>query len=229
MKQINEIKSRAWDMLLEKRWFGPIIVCLFTMLLSVMINILSMFVQTNSIIATVVITLMLSVCIITPFSMGAKIYMLEFVRGEDVTVGNVFDGFQYAVKLIPISVINIAASYLLVFGAELMCAEGGNILFALPGILIGVIFLVINVIINFSMYLIYDNDGKVIKSIKDMTVYMLLKGGIIKFIMLILSYILWFFGIIISFGLLTFFVLPYMEAARAVFYDDIYTFIRSGN
>ncbi len=227
MRKISEIKSRAWDMLFEKKWFGPIIVCLFTVLLSTMINFASMFFETNNIILTLGITLILSVCIITPFSMGAKIYMLEFVRGSEVTVGNVFDGFQFAIKLIPLSLINIASSYLLVFGAELLFAE--NLFFSLLGATTGIVYLLINVILNFSMYLIYDNDGKIIKSIKDMTVYMLLKGGIIKLIMLILSYILWFFGIIISFGLLTFFVLPYMEAARAVFYDDIYTFIRSGN
>ena len=228
MKTISEIKTHAWDMLTERKWYGPIAVCFFTILLSAMINIVSMFFETNSTFITLGTVFILSVCIINPFSMGAKIYLLEFVRGSEVTVGNVFDGYQYALKLIPISLINMAFSYLSLYSLELAVANG-SIFWSLLSTVIAILYLVVSIILNMSMYLIYDNNGKVIKSIKDMALYMLLKGGIVKFILLCLSYILWFVGVIISMGTLTFFVLPYMEASKAVFYDDIYTFIRSGN
>ncbi len=212
MKTITEIKSYAWDALMERKWFGPIIISIFTMLLSLAVSFIGVFLGTGNVAIDLVLQFMLYFCIVTPFSMGARIYMLRFVRGEDTSVGDVFDGYRYAIKLIPVIIINMATSYMLVF-----CV---NMMFSPLMILALIIYLVVTAITGFSLYLIYDNDGKTFKSLREMTAYML-KGGIIKYVALVLSYILWFIGILMSFGMLTFFVIPYMEAARAVFYDDI--------
>jgi len=101
-----------------------------------------------------------------------------------------------------------------------------NVLYYIGGIILLVISFVLGTVADFSLYLIYDNDGKVFKSIYKVFVY-LIKGGIIKVTVLMFSFIFWWIGVIISAGMLTFFVYPYMEVSRAVLYEDVYNLLRS--
>ena len=224
MKTINAIKSQAWDKLGEKGWAGPIAVSMFAVLLSVAVNVYSLLFSTNNIYVTLGITFCLYVCIVYPFNMGLKIYMLKFIRGGETSVGDVFDGYRFAIGMIPYAVISMGISWVLNVTVEL--AGTGNILMTLAGLIIFVIAFIVSISVDFSLYLIYDNNGKTISSLIAILKFMF-RGGIGKYIRLILSFILWFAGILISFGMLTFFVYPYMEASKAVLYEEIYKFLRS--
>ena len=150
--------------------------------------------------------------------------MLKFIRGEEVSVGNVFDGYMFALKMIPLAIINLGVSWGINVTAEM--AETGNMLMMAGGVVVLILLVIVSFIIDFSLYLIYDNNGKTIKSLLKVALYMF-KGGIVKYILLGLSYILWFVGILITAGMLSFFVYPYLEASKTVLYEEVKFILRS--
>ena len=221
MRTISEIKQRAWEALCEKSWFGPIIVTVFIIMLTVAVNFLFMFMGTSNALITLVIDFIMILCVLQPFSMGHKIYMMNIIRGGEASVGNMFDGFAYALKLLPQVVLTMVISYLLAFG--MIFVMGGlqsNPLFALIGIFMLLIYLFISAIINLSCYLVYDQGGESLKCLFKVFVF-LIKGNIIKYIGLHLSFILWYLAALVTFGTITFFVMPYVEASVAAYYDEV--------
>jgi len=226
MKTISEIKQRAWDALFEKSWFGPIIVTVFILMLTVAVNFFFMFMGTNNFIVTMAIDIIMIVCVLQPFSMGHKIYMLNIVRGEDASVGNMFDGYAFALKLLPQAILNMVISYLLAFGMNFVFAGiQSNPLYIIVGILLLLVYLLVAAVINLSCYLVYDEGGNSFKCLVKVLVFFL-KGNIIKYIGLHLSFILWYLAAIVTFGTITFFVMPYVEASVASYYDEVRLFIK---
>lgn len=227
MRTISEIKQRAWEALCEKSWFGPIIVTVFIIMLTVAVNFLFVFMGTNSAIVTLLIDFIMVLCILQPFSMGHKIYMMNIVRGQEASVGNMFDGFSYALRLLPQAVLTMLISYLLAFGMNfVMGGIRSNPLFALLGILMLLLYLFVSAVINLSCYLVYDEGGNSLKSLLQVTIFFL-KGNIFKYIGLHLSFILWYLAAIVTFGTITFFVMPYVEASVAAYYDEIRLLIKN--
>lgn len=220
MKSINEIKSEAWNTLTDRKWFGPIIVSVFNVFLTLMVGFLAITMGTNNYYMTLLIEFMLYACIAVPFSMGVSVYMLKFVRGEEVSVGNVFDGYIYALKLIPVAVIMLALSAATDYIVGLSIVNPENALYMGAGVLVSLLSAFIGIVIKFTYYLMYDNDGNLFASLKASLNYML-GGGIWKYLGLMFSFILWVFAIPFTFGMLAFMVLPYMETAATIFYEEI--------
>ena len=220
MKPINEIKSEAWGVLTERKWFGPIIVNIFNIFLVFMLSFVLMAMGTNNVYMTFLLELMLYVCIFVPFGMGFAIYTIKFIRGEEVSVGNVFDGYLFSLKLIPVSVIMLGISMASNYVIGLSLSNPGDVLYRILGLVLGVFNVFFGIVVKLSYFRIYDNNGNVFGSMMEVAAY-LLRGGIVKYLLLMLSFILWICGVAISMGMLAFLVAPYMETSAAIFYDEI--------
>lgn len=225
----RQIKAKAWRKLCEVKWFGPILISFFMLFLSFAATYGGGFIQTGNFRLDLLIIFAVEVFVLTPFSMGYKIYMLSVVRdNEEVSVGRIFDGYAYLLKLLLLSVIAVAVSlgvsYVtdmlgvqLEIGSEISLSEKQLVLICL--LLIAV--LLVNVWLNISFFTIYDNGGKVFKGLGQSFELLYIRGGIFKYIKLYLSFIIWFFAIMFSMGILIFFVVPYLETSAAVLYDLI--------
>ena len=70
-------------------------------------------------------------------------------------------------------------------------------------------------------FIIADEDIKAIAALRKSRVMM--KGYKIKFVVLMLSFIGWYIGVVLTFGLLSLYVTPYMNATTANFYYIVKT------
>ena len=132
---------------------------------------------------------------------GAASYFLKFVREGKTDLDSLFDGTSSPKACI---LSNILISLIVALGCILLIVPG--IIFAL----------------NYSMtyYILVDNPGMsaqdAMKKSKEM-----MKGYRLDYFMLGLSFILWYLGIVLTLGILAFYVMPYMQTTYALFYDRI--------
>ncbi len=132
---------------------------------------------------------------------GQKKIFTAIARGKKAGFSDVFIGFTYAPKAI---LAALAVTVLVMFGL---------VFFIVPGIWL---------MLNYSMvtYLIADDDRlRVLDAMacsRDM-----MNGHKWEFMKLILSFIPWFILIPFTFGLASLYVVPYMNASMAEFYNRL--------
>ena len=116
MKSVNEIKSEAWNILTERKWFGPIIVSVFNVFLTFMLSFLSMSMGTNNIYITFAILLGFSV--IAYIANILLDYNYMFLMRSD---GTPYEMFYQLVGgnpiLYPLLVVLLFVLYIIVFYA----------------------------------------------------------------------------------------------------------------
>lgn len=139
-----------------------------------------------------------------PIGMACAGYFLHLTRGQ-IKSENLSEGLEIVKRDVGGSIIagllyNLAVSI-------------GYMFFFIPGIIVQLLFGLI--------YLVkIDNpDLGVIEAFKES--YRLIKGHIAQFIMLRLSFIGWILLGMLSFGIGSYFVAAYMNAADAIFYDEL--------
>ena len=216
---IKQIKTYAMVRLSEVKWFGPIEISLFIILLTAAVNIAAMCIKTDSRLLEILIVFAFELFILMPFNMGYKIYMLAVAAKEsEISVGRIFDGFSYLLKLIPSALISVGlstgVSYLTVILSKIS-------LFA--GILIGgvILLLLCSIWLNVNVCVLYDSRMGPFKCLAEAFKLLFISGGIFKYISLYLSFILWFIAIIFSMGTLSVFVMPYTEESAVVLYYEL--------
>ena len=222
MKPFFYYKLKA-KQVLRGNLIKPAIVSFFITLISTFVTLyFSMFTTDNSIL-DIALEALASLLVIQPFSMGSTIFFMKFIEEKDVNVGTVFDGYKYILKLIPYFIIVTLIS----LGFSL-CVDyfSGFILEKVPffalEIFIGLVIVVfiLEAYLSFVFYILYEEKETngikaVIKSVK------MLKGRILYFIGLHLSFILWILSALFTFGVTLFYTIPYMEFTKLMFYKDI--------
>lgn len=143
----------------------------------------------------------LSILLSAPMSLGMAIFFLNIVRGNEVRIEQLFDGFKnYVPSLIVTILIVIAVSL-------------GLILLIIPGIIIGIG-------LSMSMFILADNPSMSAVDVLKASWEMMKghKGDYFIFCLLCIGMaILGFLALIIG----IFYVLPIIYAASALFYEKV--------
>ncbi|OEH85290.1 hypothetical protein BHU72_04125 [Desulfuribacillus stibiiarsenatis] len=136
-----------------------------------------------------------------PLTFGLKTIYLKFIRRQEASFPNIFEGFTYFIQTF---ILHILKTIFIVLWLLLLI---------IPGII---------AILRYSMayYIMVDNPGiggyEAIRRSKEM-----MKGHKGRLFYLWLSFLGWFLLGIITFGIGFLYVAPYYEATLAAFYQDL--------
>ncbi len=136
-----------------------------------------------------------------PFNLGVASANLKLARGANVEISDAFGGFQ-----------NFADSFLLYLLNSIFTALW-SLLLIIPGIIASYRY-------SMSYYILSDNptmDGNEAR----VASVQLMRGNKWRLFCLDCSFIGWYILCVLTFGILTFWVAPYHEAARTEFYRDL--------
>lgn len=136
-----------------------------------------------------------------PINFGMSVYFLKLARYEEAVFKDLFSGFNYFLKTFVLNLLIIMFTFL------------WFLLLIIPGII---------AILKYSMayYIMNDNPEisplEAIRQSKEM-----MDGNKERLFMLWVSFIGWFLLGIFTFGIGFLYVMPYYNAAKANFYEDI--------
>lgn len=135
------------------------------------------------------------------FTVSLSIISLKAIRREHFELKNLFDGFYNFVNTFLLGLVNT------VFVAL------WSLLFLVPGIIKSLSY-------SMSYYIIAENPEMSSEEARRESI-MMMNGNKMRLFKLQLSFIGWYILSIFTFGILLFWVIPYAQAATAVFYEDI--------
>lgn len=136
-----------------------------------------------------------------PLQMGLTMQSLHVVRQEPVDVRNAFDGFKRFTESF--------VAYLLLAVFTFLW----SLLFIIPGIIKAYSY-------SMTYYILADNPGMSANEARKRSMQMM-HGNKWRLFCLQFSFIGWFLLCILTCGILTFWVGPYVQAATAAFYQSI--------
>ena len=136
-----------------------------------------------------------------PLQLGFVIVIMKVLKDEVVDVSNVFDGFK-----------DFMSSFLL-YLLNTNFVTLWSLLFVIPGIIASYSY-------SMSYYILKDNPGMDANEARKASIEMM-KGHKWQLFCLEFSFIGWIILSILTFGILTLWVGPYMETAKAAFYEEL--------
>ena len=136
-----------------------------------------------------------------PLQLGFVIVIMKVLKDDVADVSNVFDGFK-----------DFMSSFLL-YLLNTIFVTLWSLLFVIPGIIASYSY-------SMSYYILKDNPGMDANEARKASIEMM-KGHKWQLFCLEFSFIGWIILSILTFGILTFWVGPYMETAKAAFYEEL--------
>jgi uncharacterized membrane protein len=136
-----------------------------------------------------------------PFALGLAGFFIKRIRGEEIAIGNIFDGFNRFLQ----SFLAMLFSLIFVFLWSL--------LLIVPGIIKGLGYSIV-------FYILYDDPNiKPLDALKKSQVMM--KGFKLKYFLLQLSFIGWALLGVLTLGIGLLWLYPYIYLASANFYENL--------
>ena len=140
--------------------------------------------------------------IITPaFSLSLCMVYLRLTKNEDISVGNVFDGFSQTGRALWLNILISIFTTL------------WSLLFFIPGIIKSLAY-------SMAYYILADNPELTARQALSRSKE-LMNGHKMDLFILILSFIGWGLLVSFTFGIAAIYVVPYMSATVANFYNSI--------
>ncbi|MDE6474131.1 MAG: DUF975 family protein [Clostridia bacterium] len=139
--------------------------------------------------------------IMGPITLGASIIALNVARGKDAELGMLFKGFNDFTRSLVLYITN-------------------NILIALWTLLFFIPGIIKTFSYSMSYYILIDNPNLTANEARKKSMEMM-KGNKWRLFCLQFSFIGWLLLSLLTFGILMFWVAPYMEVARAKFYMSL--------
>ncbi len=136
-----------------------------------------------------------------PLVLGFSMMILNIVRGNKIAIENLFDGFKNFVQALILYLLNTVFIAL------------WSLLFVIPGIIASYRY-------SMSYYILNDNPNMSADEARKASIEMM-KGHKWQLFCLHLSFIGWILLCLLTFGILSFWVEPYIETANAEFYESI--------
>lgn len=133
-----------------------------------------------------------------PFALGIAMIALNVVRGEKVRIETLFDGFKDFGRSFTQYLLNGVLVLL------------WTLLFVVPGIVASYSY-------SMSFYILRDNPDMSANDARKQSIEMM-RGNKWRLFCLHLTFLGWLLLSVLTFGVLLFWVQPYMEAANAAFY-----------
>ena len=178
---------------LKGQWVNAIVIMIISGLILGATGILGIFLGPFAILVTMAVN--------GPFTLGTTIYYLKVIRGENAEIGDVFKGFG-----------NFAGAFVLIFLKGLFVFLW-SLLLVIPGIMKSYSYAM-------AFYILADNpEMSSMEALKQSQTMM--KGHRMELFVLQFSFFGWFLLGTITLGLANFYSIPYMQAAIAVFYENL--------
>jgi uncharacterized membrane protein len=136
-----------------------------------------------------------------PLMLSLSKIALKVVRVQNFQIENIFDGFNYLANSIILWVINNIFIFL------------WSLLLVIPGIVKAYSY-------SMSYYILADNPNMPANEARKLSMVMM-EGNKWRLFCLHLSFIGWFILCCLTFGILTFWVSPYVQTAEAAFYQSL--------
>ncbi len=136
-----------------------------------------------------------------PFTFALTVMVMKAVSGNDIEIGEIFSGFEKFVDLLVLYLRQMAIIFL------------WSLLFVIPGIMAGFSYAL--------TYFVYaENPGMSAKEAMDES-KRLMEGHRWELFMVELQYIGWILLAPFTLGIISFWLIPQMQAATALFYYDL--------
>ena len=140
--------------------------------------------------------------IITPaFALSFCMFFLKLTKGEDVSVGDIFKGFNKTGRALWLNILIAVFTFL------------WSLLLVIPGIIKAYAY-------SMAFYVLADNPELTASEALAKSQSMM-RGHKMELFILELSFIGWFFLVGLTFGIAAIYVAPYMSATMANFYNSI--------
>ena len=194
MKTSSELRAQAWGVLSGK--WGMAVVA--TLVYGVISGVLS-FIPFVSWIATLLVSL--------PLAYGFTIMLLNVVRGSDVQLDTMGEGFKDYGRILGTMLLSSVYQFLWM------------LLLIIPGIIKGYSYAL-------TPYLLKDHPELKFNAAIEESMR-LMSGNKMRLFLLDLSFIGWFLLGIITFGIAFLWITPYWNTARAAFYEDLMSDVTS--
>lgn len=136
-----------------------------------------------------------------PLSIGAVHYVLNFIRGEEFSLEDLTKFYKNNMWTV------IGASLLVS-----LIVFGGTLLFIIPGIVLSYMYIMVN-------YILADGEAGIKETLNKSKEMM--HGYKMDYFLFALSFIGWILLCIITIGIASIYVVPYVEAAMALYYDKL--------
>ena len=135
-----------------------------------------------------------------PLALGLALFILSISRGQEADIAQLFKGFERFV-------VAFVAMLLITLFVSLAC-----LLLIVPGIILGIAY-------SMTFFILLDNpDLTAVEAMKKSRE--LMYGFKWKFFCLSLRFIGWFLLCVITFGIASLWITPYLYVSYAKFYDD---------
>ena len=193
MKTSSELRAQAWGALSGK--WGMAVVA--TLVYGVISGVLS-FIPFVSWIATLLVSL--------PLAYGFTIMLLNVVRGSDVQLDTMGEGFKDYGRILGTMLLSSVYQFL------------WALLLIVPGIIKGYSYAL-------TPYLLKDHPELKFNAAIEESMR-LMSGNKMRLFLLDLSFIGWFLLGLITFGIAFLWITPYWNTARAAFYEDLMKALR---
>lgn len=193
MKTSSELRAQAWGVLSGK--WGMAVVA--TLVYGVISGVLS-FIPFVSWIATLLVSL--------PLAYGFTIMLLNVVRGSDVQLDTMGEGFKDYGRILGTMLLSSVYQFLWM------------LLLIVPGIIKGYSYAL-------TPYLLKDHPELKFNAAIEESMR-LMSGNKMRLFLLDLSFIGWFLLGLITFGIAFLWITPYWNTARAAFYEDLMKALR---
>lgn len=194
MKTSSELRAQAWGVLSGK--WGMAVVA--TLVYGVISGVLS-FIPFISYIAVLLVSL--------PLAYGFTIMLLNVVRGSDVQLDTMGEGFKDYGRILGTMLLSSVYQFLWM------------LLLIIPGIIKGYSYAL-------TPYLLKDHPELKFNAAIEESMR-LMSGNKMRLFLLDLSFIGWFLLGIITFGIAFLWITPYWNTARAAFYEDLMSDVTS--
>ncbi len=195
MKRAKEFRRQAWNSIRGK-WGTLAITYLVYFVIFGCVGALSVIPSLGAVLGSIV-----TLIITGPFSLGLSIISLNIVRGDNVTVNNLFVGFK---RFLDAFLANLINGILIVLW---------SLLFIIPGIIKGYSC-------SMTYYILADNPSMTANDARKKSMD-IMRGNKWRLFCLQLSFIGWLLLCVLTLGILTLWISPYIQTTTAAFYEDI--------
>ena len=195
MKRAKEFRRQAWNSIRGK-WGTLVITYLVYLVIFGCVGALSAIPSLGAVLGSIV-----TLIITGPFSLGLSIISLNIVRGDNVTVNNLFVGFK---RFLDAFLANLINGILIALW---------SLLFIIPGIIKGYSY-------SMTYYILADNPSMTANDARKKSMD-IMRGNKWRLFCLQLSFIGWLLLCVLTLGILTLWISPYIQTATAAFYEDI--------
>ncbi|MBQ9833388.1 MAG: DUF975 family protein [Clostridia bacterium] len=146
---------------------------------------------------------MLTVIVSGPLTLGVSIVSLKVIRGFDIDLKDMFEGFNNFLNSFLLGLVNAIFVFL------------WSLLFFVPGIIKQLSY-------SMSYYIMAENPEISQSDARKKSMEMM-QGHKWRLFCLQFSFIGWILLSILTLGILLFWIMPYMQTAAAAFYEDLKT------